>query len=155
MRQDDDYLNHLLDHIAEAGVTVQHISGDDTRPSYTHTIGLTAVGAPELLVTGLEPEHAGPLLNALGHEIAWHGARPALGRYRFEAFDGLPAFWFLPLRRVRQCLWTAVDLYGPRVTGRQLVRPDPGGRFPWDDGYDSRDQPLFCRAPSNPDQLAG
>lgn len=147
MPHDNDYLNHLLDHIAEAGVTVQHITGDETHPSYTHTVGLSAIGHPELLVTGLVPEDAGPLLNTLGHDIACHEVRPALGRYRFEAFPALPAFWLVPLYRARRRLWTAVELYGPRVTGLQLVWPDLAGRFPWDDGYDYREQPLFCRAP--------
>jgi hypothetical protein len=158
VRHDDDYLNHLLDHIAEAGVTVQHITGDDTHPSYTHTVGLTTIGHPELVVTGLEPEDAGPLLNTLGHDIACHGVRPALGRYRFPGFEDVPEvpeFWLLPLYRVRRRLWTAVDLYGGRVDGWQLVWPDEEGRFPWDDGYHLHDQPLFCRAPYNRDRLAG
>jgi hypothetical protein len=120
MRHENDYLNHLLDHITEAGVTVQHVLGDATHPPYTHTVGLTAIGHPELLVTGLVPEDAGPLLNGLGHDIACHGVRPALGRYRFPGYEEepeVPEFWLLPLYRVRRRLWTAVDLYGARVDG--------------------------------------
>lgn len=43
---------------------------------------------------------------------------------------------------------TAITLFGSmalEVTAFQLVWPDPQGRYPWDDGYDSEQwqQPLY------------
>src|SRR5204863_532273 len=71
----NDYLNHLLEHVADAGVTTNHIIGDHTQPSYSHTVGLSAVGHPELLITGCAVEDASDILLSIGHAVAVHGHR--------------------------------------------------------------------------------
>ncbi|MDX6284740.1 MAG: hypothetical protein QOG53_225 [Frankiales bacterium] len=145
IRERNDYLNHLLDHIAESGVTVQHVIGNHTHPSYSHTVGLAAIRHPELVVTGLEIEDAGALLNALGHDIVMHGVRPQLG---LQQLGDWPTFWFMPIYRQRRRLWTAVDLYGPSVTGWQAVWPEEGGLWPWEAADFLQQQPVFGRPPS-------
>ena len=47
------------------GWAVQFV--EDNRRPFAYTIGLHNLGLPELLVTGLQPQTAGRVLNSLGH----------------------------------------------------------------------------------------
>lgn len=49
-----DYLDILRRQIAKCGWTVQYVEG---RSPFGYTIGLSEVGLPELLVTGLPRRH--------------------------------------------------------------------------------------------------
>lgn len=141
------YLNHLLEHIVEDGFTTTHVAGDHTHPSYAHTLGLVALGHPELLVTGLAPELSA-VMTPIAHDIAFHGLRLRPGR-AWHAEMRLE-FYLLPITRARRRLWTVVDLYGPDVSGLQLVWQDTDeGRYPWDSsGHDALQvHPLLGRTP--------
>ena len=77
-RTTDDYLDVLREIINGHGWAVQYVEGED-RP-FAYTVGLTDLGLPELLITGLPPRTAKRLLNSIAHDIVDDGTilRPAM-----------------------------------------------------------------------------
>ncbi len=71
-----DYLDHLRSIIGRVGWVVQTVEGDRVRAPYAYTVGLTARGKPELLVTGMAAYRAVKLLNEFAvHMLHWEFAR--------------------------------------------------------------------------------
>jgi hypothetical protein len=46
----------ITSNIASHGLHIQHVMGSEESPPFTYTIGMTNIGAPELIVFGLPPE---------------------------------------------------------------------------------------------------
>ncbi|WP_265742869.1 DUF4262 domain-containing protein [Gordonia liuliyuniae] len=59
----DDLIGHALSLIASGSWAVTGVYGDESSAPVAYTSGLTELGRPELVVTGVDPEHAGPVLN--------------------------------------------------------------------------------------------
>lgn len=103
-------------------------------PPFAYTVGRTAKGRPELLITGPLPTLvAGTLLNdaaALDDETPLEpGDVEGLlaGGYLMHAVEADP---------VAGEMFQAISFYDEAdVTALQLVWPDGDGAFPWDDGY--------------------
>jgi hypothetical protein len=70
-RTTDDYLDVLREIINGHGWAVQYVEGED-RP-FAYTVGLTDLGLPELLITGLPPRTAKRLLNSIAHDMVDDG----------------------------------------------------------------------------------
>lgn len=129
----DDLIGDALAQIAAGRWAVTGVLGDAAHPPIAYTSGLTDLGRPELVMTGLPPRLAGLLLD--------HAAQIVAGDAGFGAGSTIPA-------RLRQRVsLTAIDvidaspmrltrvLYGLRFDAVQLVWPDDAGRYPWQAGY--------------------
>lgn len=123
------YVRGLLE---EHPWVVVGVERDGYRPPYSYTVGLTAVGLPELVITGLSKDRAANVLIAATEQIL-DAETPAPGtRIR------------LPGRRPGEVvrvaepgvhLDVAADLFGERLTALQLVYADVRGRWPWDKNF--------------------
>ena len=146
-----DYLDHLADLMRDRGWMVQAVGGTRLYAPFAYTVGLTAVGLPELLVTGLKARPACELLN---HVAAYTVQKSVI--LPGETMGADP--WLLEAVHVEvpdAHLLTAVELYGPAVRALQLAWADDRGRWPWEVGHRAGrgGQPLFgVRTPWRCDQ---
>lgn len=107
------------------------------QPGYMYTTGLTATFRhPELVIVGLPPDAAVGVLAAAAGRIEEDGPLTPGGEYdriadgfTVRVRDVAPAF-------CRLSFAVSNRFYGRRVPVRQIVWPDPGGRFPGDPGCD-------------------
>ena len=129
-----DYLELVREKIDSYGVFLQHVEKDRWRPPFTYTVGLTEVGHPELLVTGLSATKAGRFLNAVAHGLLAHGAE-ALVPGQVHVPDDGPAVEVVDVAEPTVHLLTAVATYGPALRAVQLVYADDRGRWPWQVGF--------------------
>lgn len=128
------HLRHLCEIITEHGWAVMSFEGNGSRPPWAYTVGLTARGRPELVVTAMEPRPARDLLNEVAAHLL-HTGEPDL-----EPGERLPGPGNLLLEAVgvevpSVHLSTAVDLFGPEIRATQLVHADAQGRWPWGPGW--------------------
>jgi Domain of unknown function (DUF4262) len=130
----EQYLTHLTDLIRRHGWAVQGIERERHRPPWAYTVGLTACGMSELLVTGMPLPRAAALLNAVAAH-AVHAEPPTSGEQ--VALVGGPVVEFVGIAHPEVHLLRGVDLYGPVVRGMQVVWADDRGRWPWDVGFRS------------------
>lgn len=123
-------------HIAAHGWAVTAVLPAPGDAPYSYTAGLTAIGAPELVISGLRHEIAHVLLNDAAQrvhdqEMTWcHRQRIAdlLAGYDAVIIDGVAHDLLNP--------GTAHARYGSdQVRLQQIVWPDPDGQFPWEPGY--------------------
>jgi hypothetical protein len=138
----DDYLELLREQILRHGWVVQYVE-DDKMP-FAYTIGLHDRGLPELLVTGLDPQRAGWLLNTFAKRVL-SGRRPTAGN---EVL--LPAGTRLELVDVEHPVAhmdMAIAIEGSGIRAVQLVWADGRGRWPWAPGFNDghRQQVLGAR----------
>ncbi|MGW4486394.1 DUF4262 domain-containing protein [Amycolatopsis sp. NPDC004368] len=126
------YLAEIIDRIEEFGWCVQGVLGTGSRPPWAYTVGLTAHGLPELVVTGLPPHPAVLVLSALA-DRSFASGPPHPG----EVFSlrGLPSIEVVALTSPATHLSIAASLYGSDVRALQLVHADEAGRFPWSPSY--------------------
>lgn len=114
-------------------------------PAYCYTVGLTAQGRPELVITGRVPEQSAEVLNDLG---GWREDGHPLTAGDGYTVGGLGVY----LVEVRECeswLLRATDLYGDRVRALQAVWADCRGLLPWESEPGSTlVQPLLGVPPS-------
>jgi len=128
-----DYLQEVvLPRVASSGWLVQAVTGDRLHAPFSYTVGLTGLGLPELVVTGLRARPAAVLLNGVA-EHACHAAPPEHGEVvdlddgtRLEAVD---------LPHPDAHLFVAQEVYGAAVRAMQLVWADDRGRWPWERGH--------------------
>lgn len=123
--------------IDKYGWTVMGIFPTENSPGtpFSYTVGLTAKGLPELVIAGLDPRSAQPMLNHLatlavakegGFEVG-ERVSGVIEKYDFvivsdsigDSVESLFPGW-------------AIAMYGPRVTLQQAVWPDKAGFYPWD-----------------------
>lgn len=134
----------IEDDIAHHGFATHHVTGDASRPSWSHTVGLDGLGYPELVVVGVTAEAGGALLHWIV-DLLRGGERLTAGRDRHLAFRGVP-IRLVPVPE--QCWDDDNDLLRAgrahrRGTGRarsqalQVVWADGAGRFPWEATFDA------------------
>lgn len=149
MEPHEHLLPELKDLIAKYGWAVRHVLGapDGVAP-FSYTVGLTAIGCPELVVTGLPTDVAHEFLN-LAADLMRDGRRFRSGQRTPElADDG--EILFIDAEDTSG-LTAVEDLYGT-VVAQQLVWPDSSGAFPWQDGHrnSASAQPLLGPIPESP-----
>ncbi|WP_033293891.1 DUF4262 domain-containing protein [Amycolatopsis jejuensis] len=127
-------VNEVLERIEEYGWCVQGVLGTDFRPPWAYTVGLTAEGLPELVITGLPPHLAAGALNAAAAEALCTGP-PVPGEPWW--LPRSPRLEIVQLSAPAAHLSVAVSCYGTEIEARQLVYPDDAGRFPWSPRYNS------------------
>ena len=138
------------------GWAVVHGGGGAAGARYSHTVGLTATGHPEVIVTGLPFEAGEKYLNLAGRAIT-AGARFTPGAATTVLTDVDSPVVFLAVTDLAR-LTVAEQFYGS-VQALQLVWPDSTGRLPWQEGHRNPPsaQPLLGPLPGDatPSREAG
>ncbi|MFC4604325.1 DUF4262 domain-containing protein [Rhodococcus kronopolitis] len=135
--------------IEEYGWALQYVeSAVDERgvhPAFCYTVGLTALGCEELVITGRVMEQSAEVLNTLAERI-WDGREFTAGE-RVDA-GGLD-LCMVPVRECEGWLLTAKRLYGAgNVRAVQAVWADCDGLLPWEGAITSTIvQPLLGLPP--------
>ncbi len=132
------YVEHTVPSvIAEHGWTVQGVfptTEDNQTPMFHYTIGLTAKGRAELILLGLPPEMAAPILNLAAKRHIANPIQPGTEvdvdySVKFRAIGCTPDV-------VTEYACIAGEIYGAEnVTVIQLMWPDNGGNYPTDPGW--------------------
>lgn len=135
-----DDLDHLRDIIRECGWAVQAVE----HPPWSYTVGLTAYGRPELVLTGLPVRRSQNLLNATARRLG-HVDVPVAGQ-QFQLRGG-PLMEVVDVVDPAAHLVMAVELFGPDIRALQLVHADDRGDWPWQHGFRGDQPVLGARAP--------
>jgi hypothetical protein len=146
---DDPVFAKLLSLILEHGWAVRHV-GAGSEPgeaAFSYTVGLTAMGHPEVVITGLPFEHAQTFLNNIGADVR-DGQRFEAGDITEDLTDPGAPVAFLAVEDASGL--TAVEQVYGRVEAVQMVWPDSAGHLPWTDGYRNPPhvQPLLGARPA-------
>jgi Domain of unknown function (DUF4262) len=128
----DDYLDYVNGVIAEHGWAVQGVERDRIHPPWAYTVGLTAHGEPELVVTGMPLPRASGLIHDVAAHVL-HATSPRPGEQ--IALRGGPLIEIVKVAVPSAHLVTAVEIYGSRLRALQVVHADDRGHWPWDVGY--------------------
>ncbi len=138
-----DYVKqHVEPLIRRHGWMIQGVGGDEEL-SFAYTIGLTErSNHPELLVFALPPEVFHPILNELAGRVVRGGQVLPL-RHRIDDVANYPIQLIpiaRPYRTSQYIFFNVARCYHQTVIVEavQLVWPDAAGRFPWEDGFDTR-----------------
>ena len=127
-----DYLDYMRDTIDNDGWAVQAVQRDRFRPPWAYTVGLTAAGLPELVVTGMSAHQTMHLLNDVAGYVLEVGALAPGAQAVIE--DG-PLIEVVELTEPTAHLFVATELYGKGIRAQQIVHADDRGHWPWDVGY--------------------
>ncbi|WP_332642104.1 DUF4262 domain-containing protein [Aeromicrobium sp.] len=131
---DTDYLRLIQEKISTYGWFIQFVEKDRRRPPFAYTVGLTPIGHPELLITGLAPKKSGPMLNSIAHGLMSHDDAPYVAGDRHVWPDGL-TIEVVDVAEPTVHLVMANATYGPDLHAVQLVYADDRGRWPWQVGF--------------------
>lgn len=127
-----DYLEHVREVIECCGWAVQGVQRDRIRPPYAYTVGLTAAGKPELVVTGLPLVRAAELLTDVASHVM-HAEAPRPGER--VPLTGGPVIEIVEVAEPAVHLVVAEEIYGPDIRALQMVHADDRGHWPWDAGF--------------------
>lgn len=137
--------------VARNGIHIQSIMASEECPSYVYTVGMTNIGASELIIFGIAPQSIAPVLMQIFHEIRM-GGRPA----NQDSIHDLLAVSLL-LHEVQRSVAAEFtgqgDVYlenqNLKPTYRQMLWPDEKGKYPHEAGFDSKfkaSQPYIAKA---------
>ena len=146
-----DYFELIQSVVDSHGWFVQGVEKDRWRPGFAYTVGLTAFGHPELLVTGMTHRDGAHLLNRLAHDLVHHGAPAFVAGDRHLWPDG-DALEVVDVAEPTVHLVMAEGMYGPSIRAVQLVYADDRGRWPWEVGFRGNQSVLGPRAEGWADQ---
>jgi hypothetical protein len=127
-----DYLDVMRDIMDRCGWAVQGVERDGPHPPWAYTVGLTRLGRPELVVTGMPLHRATHLLNDMATH-ALHAGNPKPGE-RVELTGG-PVIQMVQVAEPTAHLLIAAEMFGPRIRALQVVHADDRGHWPWECGY--------------------
>lgn len=135
----DSYLVSTMAKIDRYGHVIQGVfpTINDPGPGFGYTVGLSAVGLPEIILVGLPISVMHSLLNeaaGLAKETPLTMSDP--DRNALHPYDQIISHYpvyFIPAHT--EHVGVAQQLYD-NVTAIQLVWPDNQGRFPWDTTFD-------------------
>lgn len=127
-----DYLEHIRDIIACCCFAVQGVEGDRRHAPWAYTVGLTAHGKPELVVTGLSMARSARLLNDVATHVL-HADPPLPGEV--VPLRGGPVIEIVEVAEPTVHLVIAVEIFGPEIRALQLVHADDRGHWPWELGF--------------------
>ena len=141
---DDRMLGDLRALIEQHGWAVRVVAprvGEEGVP-FAYTVGLTAMGHPEIVEQGLPNEVGHQFLNLVGAEVR-AGRRFAASSIVRDLAEGDNPVAFIQVEDTSEL--TAVELVYGVVNALQLVWSDSSGRLPWepDFGPGAAQQPLL------------
>ena len=127
-----DPLDDLRAKIDAYGWAVWNVSDADAAKCLSYTVGLTAHGHPEAVMTGLPPDVGTAFLNIVGEIVVREGGRFLAGEATTELADGAA----MPVVEVSDTSGlTAVEAIYGDVQAIQIVWTDSRGHLPWESGY--------------------
>ena len=136
----DDDEREFVDAIREDGWFRTGVLGEGKHPAFSYTTGFwLKFQAPEVLIHSLRDD--------IAHDVLWDifrdlqsGWRPALGQPTDGVLGNLRVCFFrVDRRRYDDHLgWSRWFYRGGDFECVQLVWPDRGGAFPWQDGFDPK-----------------
>ncbi|HEX7309355.1 DUF4262 domain-containing protein [Lentzea sp.] len=129
----EDHLATLRRCIDARGWAVQALERDRAHPPWAYTVGLTLLGLPELVVTGLPVLECGRLLDDVAEHLA-HTCVPSPGQH--FSLPGGPPLEVVRVARPWAHLRVSARLFGEGIEALQLVHADSAGRWPWDAEYE-------------------
>ena len=146
----ENFRQNIERHIQKTGFSIICVSGGSGRAGFCYTIGLSDKYGHEILVFGLPPEHAMPIIN----HVASSPAFPALD-VPLDEYTNLPVMFkrcTLDLADLHeQYVCQADNYYGRPVEVVQMILSDRNGRLPghaeFDQEHMGRIQRLFCVPP--------
>jgi hypothetical protein len=104
------------------------VDRDGCRPPYSYTVGLSAAGRPELLVTGLAKARALNILMTVAEQVLDAGAPSPGTQLRLP---GRRPGEIVRVAEPSVHLEVAADIFGRRLSALQLVYADVNGHWPW------------------------
>ena len=124
-----DELRSLID---QHGWAVRNVADPDPANCFSYTIGLSAHGHPEVVMTGLPPDVGQAFLNIAGDLVVNGDGSFVTGETTTELADGPP----MPILEVtdRSGLTAVEAIYG-EVRAVQIVWTDSRGHLPWEAAY--------------------
>ena len=125
-------LDELRNLIATYGWAVRNVTDADPAKCMSYTVGLTAHGHAEVVMTGLPPEVGTAFLNIVGEIVVREGGRFTAGEPTTELADG-PAMPVIEVLHTSGL--TAVEAIYGGVSALQIVWTDSRGHLPWDTAY--------------------
>lgn len=134
--------------VQKHGYTAIYISGEDG-PSFGYSVGYReSLGSPEIIMFGFPPEYVNGLVGEAFQQLKAGKLRLA-DNARWELED-MPALAWRAVHpsQIRRDHFNVAMIRAEKL-GRaasdlsafQLFAPDPGGRFPWEDGFDMDYEP--------------
>ncbi|MDQ5825705.1 MAG: DUF4262 domain-containing protein [Chloroflexota bacterium] len=132
------YMQETQKLIEENGFTFQAVYGDEERPPWIYTIGLTQTYKhPELFVIGPTMDVSELLLTPLVNEVR-NGKRFVDGERSGAAIEGFDvAFHAVAKENYDNYFGIAQSYYrGEDFDVLQVVWPDNENHFPWEEGFD-------------------
>ncbi|MFD5825425.1 DUF4262 domain-containing protein [Lentzea sp. NPDC060358] len=128
----EEHLATLRRCIDARGWAVQVLERDRAHPPWAYTVGLTLLGLPELVLTGLPVLQGARLLDTTADHLT-RTCLPSPGK-RFTPPGG-PLLEVVGVARPWAHLLVAARLFGEGIAALQLVHADAAGRWPWDSEY--------------------
>jgi Domain of unknown function (DUF4262) len=128
-----DYLDHMRDLIRRFGWAVQAVERSGLHPPWSYSVGLTEVGCPELVATGLSAVRAMELLDDVASHLM-HSDTVLTPGEQIPLVGG-PLIEIVQLPEPSAHLRVATELYGMQISAVQLVHADDRGHWPWEVGY--------------------
>lgn len=133
--------------IAEFGWQLLLVEGTVTDPPLCYTVGLTARGLPELLLTGRGTHETAAILNTLAGMAVHEGLALEPG---MEISLPQRRVHLAPVEAPDGVLLVADSLYGRTLQALQVVWADDSDHLPWEQTVvDVLTQPLFGRPPKD------
>ncbi|WP_191281840.1 DUF4262 domain-containing protein [Pseudolysinimonas yzui] len=131
--------------IEEHGWAVRHVMGSPNASQFSYTVGLSAFGHAEIVVTGMPFDSAHIFLNLVGQDLR-DGIVVAHG-IRTTRFTDSGDVAFIDAENTEGL--TAVHHRYGEVRALQLIWPDSTGAYPWETGYRNppEAQPLLGPVP--------
>lgn len=131
----DDYLAEVVvPCIDRNGWYVQSVLGGKRAAPFAYTVGLTELGLPERVVTGMPHYRSAPLLSGMAVHWLHCDVAPVHGEH-VDTRDG-GCLEVVDVPHPDAHLHVATALFGSDgVTAQQLVWVDGRGRWPWERGH--------------------
>ncbi|MEW6493544.1 MAG: DUF4262 domain-containing protein [Cyanobacteriota bacterium] len=140
----------VFDDIKQYGWHILGVEADETSPGFAYSIGLWHhFQHPEIILFGLPYEVMGRIINIIGDQVK-AGTRFEAGKPYYEILENYPCvFETVASAQIGNFLCWARWFYGyqDQFPALQGFWPDKAGKFPWDEGFDSKFlpyQPLLC-----------
>ena len=127
----------IVDNVAEHGIHIVYVPGDDTEPDFAFTVGLyDRYEHPEVLVFDVPMDTANVALNGIADNVK-EGAELEEGASYDDILQSPSQFKTISKSQYERYLGIARWYYGSNdFAAMQLVWSDQEGLFPWDDGFD-------------------
>jgi Domain of unknown function (DUF4262) len=138
-------LRRIGEAIERSGVYLAFVPQPTPLETCWYTVGLTGHGHPELVMFGLPPDIAQPVLHTVAGEVVAGRRTCVAGRYADDVLEG-HRVQFVAVTEPDRHLPVAAQFYAgaePAMEAIQIVWPDRYQRWPWQAGSRVDDMPVL------------